>query len=95
MDLHVLHTERQGGEGYLRDRSLITERGGYKMGGVASEVLPLQKGEQKKVFAMLKGVGGLGHSTFWCSLSAKVLAILQGGVEGGTNLYPVLRRVGW
>ena len=41
----------------LRDWSLITGRGGYKMGGGAREVLPLRKGGAEKVLAMLKGGG--------------------------------------
>ena len=49
----------------LRDWSLITGRGGYKMGGgEACEVLPLQKGRgggQRKLYAV--GV----HNKFWGS----------------------------
>ena len=46
----------------IRDWSLITGRGGYKMGGGgAREVLPLRKGGAEKVLAMLKG----GHKKFW------------------------------
>ena len=48
----------------LRDWSLITGReGGYKMGGGAREVLPLQKGGGSKVLAILKG----GYKKFWGS----------------------------
>ena len=41
----------------VRDWSLITGRGGLQngMGGGASEVLPLRKGEAENVLAMLKG----------------------------------------
>ena len=39
----------------LRDWSLITGRGGYNTGGGACEVLPLPKGGEEKVLAMLKG----------------------------------------
>ena len=45
----------------IRDWSLITGRGGYKMGGggAAREVLPLRKGGgAEKVLAILKGGGG-------------------------------------
>ena len=40
--------------------------GGYKMGGGAREVLPLQKGGAEKVLATLKG----GHKKFWGSFYA-------------------------
>ena len=45
------------GRSPLRNWSLITGRGGYKMGGGAREVLPLQKGGggAGKVLAALKG----------------------------------------
>ena len=47
----------------LRDWSLITGRGGYKMGGGERGVLPLRKGRAEKGLAMLKG----GHNKFWGS----------------------------
>ena len=55
-------------------------RGGYKTGrGVASEVLPLQKGGAEKVLAMLKG----GTTSFEVVLTweLEVLAIVMGGTK--------------
>ena len=45
------------------------EGGGYKMGGGAREVLPLQKGGAEKVLDMLIGGGG-GHQKCWGSFYA-------------------------
>ena len=45
----------------LRDWSLITGRGGYKMGGGAREVFPLRKGEGGTFFRHAEG----GHNKFW------------------------------
>ena len=51
----------------VRDWSLIKGRGGgYKTGGGAREVLPLQKEGAEKVLATLKG----GHKKFWGSFYA-------------------------
>ena len=49
----------------IRDWSLITGRGGYKMGGGAREVFPLRKGGggAENVLAILKE----GHKKFWGS----------------------------
>ena len=62
---HRLPISAVGHTPLFRDWSLITGRegglqngregGGYKMGGGAREVLPLQKGGAEKVLAMLKG----------------------------------------
>ena len=53
----------------IRDLSLITARGGYKMGGGAREVLLLRKGGGgREVLAMLKGGGG--QNKFCCSFYA-------------------------
>ena len=69
---------------FVRELSLIMGRGGYKTGGGAHEVLPLQKGGSEKVSAKLKG----GTTSFGVVLMRwhKVLAILKGGIKGFHSL---------
>ena len=56
---------RQSAGRRLRHITTVTNYGegggGYKTGGGACEVLPLQKGGAEKVLAILKGV----HKKFW------------------------------
>ena len=58
----------------IRDWSLISGRGAYKMGGEANEVLPLQKGWAEKVSA---NGGTIGFEVVFIR-ELEVLAILKG-----------------
>ena len=79
----------------INDKGLVTnyrEGRGYKTGwgGGAREVLPLQKGEAEKVWAMLKG----GHKKFRGSFYAVAWSFIHIVGGGGREQFPVFKRGG-